>query len=128
MSSRTLTTRKNKSKRNTSRKTGGNSSISMITFSSNSNNEYKEVGIAHVTAAQGINFLRSNGTEIMNLFGKKGFDTSVHDSCREEALDLLSKKLTSKTQKICDVKIDVETNASLVIVHAYGTIYDKMKV
>jgi hypothetical protein len=95
-----------------------------ISFSSNTESDYKSIGIAHVTESAGMNVLRDIGTSWLNLVGQKGFESSVHDYCREQALRKLMKLLTTN-QKICDVKLDVETNKTTILIHAYGTIYEK---
>jgi len=95
-----------------------------LSFSSNTESEYKSVGVAHVTESAGVNVLRDIGTELFNILGQKGFQSSVHDYCREKALEKLMSLLTSN-QKLCDVKLDVETNKQTILIHAYGTIYEK---
>ena len=96
----------------------------IISFSANTESEYKSVGVAHVTESAGVNVLRDIGTELFNILGQKGFQSSVHDYCREKALEKLMSLLTSN-QKLCDVKLDVETNKQPILIHAYGTIYEK---
>ena len=96
-----------------------------ISFSSNTESEYKAVGIAHVTESAGVNVLRDIGTELFNVLGQKGFQSGVHDYCREQALRKLMSLVTPTNQKICDVKLDVETTKSTILIHAYGTIYEK---
>ena len=95
-----------------------------ISFSSNTESDYKSIGIAHVTESAGMNILRDIGTSWLNIVGQKGFESSVHDYCREQALRKLMRLISSK-QKICDVKLDVETNKTTILIHAYGTIYEK---
>ena len=95
-----------------------------ISFSSNTDSNYKSIGIAHVTESAGMNVLRDIGTSWLNAFGQKGFASSVHDYCREQAIKKLSLLLTTG-QKLCDVRLDVETNQSTILIHAYGTIYAK---
>ena len=95
-----------------------------LSFSSNTESEYKAVGIVHVTESAGVNVLRDIGTEWLNLVGQKGFQSGVHDYCREQALRKLMSLITPN-QKLCDVKLDVETNKSTILIHAYGTIYEK---
>jgi hypothetical protein len=97
----------------------------IISFSANTESEYKSVGVAHVTESAGVNVLRDIGTELFNILGQKGFQSSVHDYCREKALEKLMSLLTSSNQKLCDVKLDVETNKQTILIHAYGTIYEK---
>jgi hypothetical protein len=96
----------------------------IISFSANTESEYKSVGVAHVTESAGVNVLRDIGTKLFNILGQKGFQSSVHDYCREKALEKLMSLLTSN-QKLCDVKLDVETNKQTILIHAYGTIYEK---
>lgn len=85
---------------------------------------YKTVGIIHHTEAGGINFLRDFGSDLANTVGLKGFDSAVYDDVRNRALDGILKNI-GENQKVNDIKMDVENHKNMVLVHAYGTLYEK---
>ena len=99
-----------------------------ISTQPNTDPKYKACGIIHVTDSAGINIARAFGTGLFNLVGKKGFDNTIFDTCRNSALQKLSDLITDN-QKACNIRMDIDppTEASsMVIVHIYGTLFKKV--
>ena len=119
----------NKRKHNKTKK-GGTDSVNnilltnQITCAANKSALYKQVGIVHATKTAGINALRDTISDIGNFFGAKGVDGPVYDHVRNEALQSLLRKITSN-QKICDLRVDLENKEQMILVHSYGTLYQK---
>ena len=92
----------------------------------NTDINYKEIGIAHITESGAINALKGFATGIVNVFGAKGFDNSVYDVTRNKALKKIMEQLDAN-QKICNLRMDVENNpaSSLFFIHLYGTLLQK---
>ena len=92
----------------------------------NTDINYKEIGIAHITESGAINALKGIATGIVNVFGAKGFDNSVYDVTRNKALKKIMEQLDAN-QKICNLRMDVENNpaSSLFFIHLYGTLLQK---
>ena len=100
-----------------------------ISTQSNTDINYKEIGIIHITESAAINILKGFATGVANIFGSKGFDTSNYDKARNSALAKLISKINTQTQKICNLRMDIDNNpqSSLFFVHAYGTLLERRK-
>ena len=134
---------KNKNKNNHNKKTlklnklkGGANPADLYIYESpyistqqNQDINYKEVGIIHITESAAINILKGFATGVANIFGAKGFDNSVYDKARNSALAKIMKQINIQTQKICNLRMDVENNpaSSLFFIHLYGTLLERKK-
>ena len=98
-----------------------------ISTQPNEDINYKEIGIIHVTDSAGVNFLRNIGSSITTTFGGTGFENSVYDKARNSALNKIMNQIDKKTQKICNLRMDVENglNSNLLFVHLYGTLLER---
>ena len=94
-----------------------------ITNQPNTDTEYKECGIVHLTESQPINAFRGITTGIANFFGNKGFDNPIFDYTRNEALQKLKKIMENKKiHKICNLRMDVDnSDKSLFVINLFGT-------
>lgn len=123
---------KNKNKNNTKyNMKGGNDVINILltpslSMASNFDPNYIEKGIVFYTQSKGINVVRDVGTKISNFFGKSGFEGNPYENCKLECLQgLLEKIPNSNNQKLCNVKIDIETNnKQTIFAHGYGQLYE----
>ena len=97
-----------------------------ITSQINADAAYQEVGIVHVTESAAINAARGLVTGAANFFGSKGFDNTVFDTARNDALAKLAGQLTPN-QKVCNLRMETSSDgdATLVFVHLYGTLLEK---
>ena len=61
------------------------------------------------------------------MFGAKGFDNSVYDKTRNLALYKIMKQINVQTQKICNLRMEIENNpsSSSFFIHLYGTLLEK---
>lgn len=124
----------NKKSINTKNKTrkGGNLSnlyifnSNQISNQQNYNNNYKEIGIIHITESGAINLIRSAATGLLNVFGSKGFDNTIYDKTRNLALNRLQSMLKSN-QKVCNLRMEIEniSQSQLFFIHLYGTLLEK---
>jgi hypothetical protein len=100
-------------------------SSKQLSTQSNTDTEYEEVGIIHITDSAAINALREAGTGVMNFFGSKGFDNVVFDTCRNSALQKLMEQV-EPNQKVCNLRMTVDNvDPKLIFVHIYGTLLQK---
>jgi len=127
-------TLKNKEKKNKSYKRGGGDDDSkdnyiyksdFITTQQNTDANYTEIGVIHVTDSTGINAIREMATGFANFFGSKGFDNRVYDLARNNALKKLEEQFDKRNQKVCNLRMDVSSDRTLVFVHLYGTLLQK---
>ena len=102
---------------------------SNISTQQNQDINYKEVGIIHITESGAVNMLKEFATGVANIFGRKGFDNSVYDKARNVALDKIMKHINTQTQKICNLRMEVENNPASILffIHLYGTLLQKIK-
>ena len=100
-----------------------------ISTQPNEDINYKEVGIIHVTDSAAVNALKGFATGVANIFGSKGFDNSVYDKARNSALNKIMKQINKDTQKICNLRMDIDNGSqtALFFVHLYGTLLEKKK-
>ena len=100
---------------------------SNISTQQNQDINYKEIGIIHITESGAVNMLKGIATGVANIFGRKGFDNSVYDKARNVALDKIMKHINTQTQKICNLRMEVENNpaSSLFFIHLYGPLLEK---
>ena len=98
-----------------------------VSTQSNTDMNYREVGIIHITQAGAINILRGFATGVANVFGKGGFDTSIYDIARNNALSKIISQINTNTQKICNLRMDVENNpqSSSFFIHLSGTLLER---
>ena len=113
---------------------GGNPDLyiyksSYISTQQNRDKNYKEVGIVHITESGAVNIATAFATGVANIFGSKGFDNSVYDKARNVALNKIMKQIDTETQKICNLRMEVENNpeSNLFFIHLYGTLLEKKK-
>ena len=95
-----------------------------ISTQPNTDTDYQEIGVIHVTDSSPINAARGLATGVANFFGSKGFDNTVFDFARNDALEKMSEQLTA-SQKVCNLRMEVSNDTNLVFVHLYGTLLDK---
>jgi len=95
-----------------------------ISTQENSDSSYEEIGVVHVTESTAINALRGVVTNVANIFGSKGFDNSVYDSARNNALNKLTTQITPN-QKISNLRMEASFDQTLVFIHLYGTLLEK---
>ena len=96
-----------------------------ISTEPNRDSSYKQIGIIHFTDSGAVNALRSITTGVANVFGKKGFDNTIYDKIRNEALITLASKIEAN-QKACNVRMDFEnTIQDTIFLHIYGDLYQK---
>ena len=100
---------------------------SNISTQQNQDINYKEVGIIHITESGAINIVKGFATGFANMFGSKGFDNSVYDKTRNLALSKIMKQINVQTQKICNLRMEIENNpaSSSFFIHLYGTLLEK---
>ena len=89
----------------------------------NTDPNFVERGIIHVTDSDAIGSIRAFGTDIANVFGAKGFDNSIIDKARNKALVKMTTLLSSK-QKVCGLRMEITQYPQLVFVHLYGTLLE----
>ena len=97
-----------------------------ISTEPNSDNRFKEIGVIHLSESIAVNAARGVVTGIANIFGRKGFENIIYDKLRNDALQLLQDKLTS-TQKVSNLRMEIDRNLDLVFLHIYGTLLEKIK-
>ena len=97
-----------------------------ISISDNTDPEYHEIGIIHISEPGSVNIAREFITDVANVFGKKGFDRTIYDQIRKKAL-LNLENLIKDNQKVCNLKIDVENVKanSLFFIHLHGMLLEK---
>ena len=98
-----------------------------ISTQQNSDSNYEEIGIVHVTESTAINAIRGAVTDFANFFGSKGFENSVYDIARNSALQKLTNQITAN-QKISNLRMEASFDQSLVFIHLYGTLLQKKDI
>lgn len=93
----------------------------------NSDPNYKEIGIIHITDSDASGVFRTIGTGLANAFGAKGFDNSILDRARNRALKKMT-TLIKPTQKVCGLKVEMvlPSNTTLYLVNFVGTLLEKI--
>ena len=114
--------------RNTNKKRNKKGGSNNFIFSSknistqqNSDSNYEEIGIVHVTESTAINAIRGAVTGFANFFGSKGFENSVYDIARNNALQKLTVQI-KENQKISNLRMEASFDQTLVFIHLYGTL------
>lgn len=99
-----------------------------ISTEANTDPHYRMIGLVSYSDTEGLNALRTFGTDIANLFGRKGFDMSVFDSLRISTLEKIEKML-EPNQKICSCRMEFDQGATgtNIFHHFYGTLFEKKK-
>lgn len=93
-----------------------------ITMTDNRNSDYKPIGIVHATGLYAVGTAKSFMYNATNALGFTGFEARRYNSARQRALDKLRDKLNG-TEKICNLRIEMQDSRSTVMAHAYGTLY-----
>jgi uncharacterized protein YbjQ (UPF0145 family) len=96
-----------------------------ISTQPNTDPDYEEVGIVHITDTLGVNVVREGATSFFNIFGQKGFNNSRYDEARNEVLKLMVEEMKNqKIDRVCNVRMDASPGTdynSMIIVNIYGT-------
>jgi hypothetical protein len=98
-----------------------------ISTQPNTDINYKEIGVVHITEKGAINILKGFATGVAGIFGKKGFDTVNYDIARNKALLKIMTQINIQTQKICNLHMDIEGNPDSFFVHLYGTLLERRR-
>jgi hypothetical protein len=90
----------------------------------NTDPNYKEKGIIHVTDTGAINVIRNSFTMLSNIFGFRGFEESIIDELRNRSmLDMFH--LLEENQKVCQIRSEISMPNPNFIVHSlYGTLLE----
>jgi uncharacterized protein YbjQ (UPF0145 family) len=101
-----------------------------ISVELNRDPQYEEVGIVHITTSRAVNLIRDVGTGLANLFGNSGFDNTIYDKARNEALTKLAEQIDTTNQKVSSLRMELTTaeTSSLFFIHLYGTLLQKKMV
>jgi hypothetical protein len=119
-------TRSKKSKR----QYGGNDKVfifktlNKLSMEPNKDPSYTEKGIIHTTTVGAINIVRGIASGFANIIGSSGFDSTIYDEKRTDALTNLQKSL-QPNQKICNLKIEIDSGPEVFFIHSYGNLYEK---
>ena len=97
-----------------------------ISTQSNTDANYQEVGIIHVTESSAINMARGLVTNVYNAVGAQGFDNTIFDSARNQALEKMSQQLTEE-HKVSNLRMEVTNDPTLVFIHLYGTLLKRVE-
>jgi len=102
-------------------------STNQISTLENSDPNYKEIGIIHITDSDASGAFRTIGTGVANAFGAKGFDNSIIDRARNKALKKMA-TLIKPNQKVCGLKVEMSMphNTKLYLVNFVGTLLEKI--
>jgi hypothetical protein len=98
-----------------------------ISSQPNTDSNYKEIGIIHITEKAAINIIKGFATGVAGIFGRKGFDTVNYDIARNKALTKIVAQINTNTQRICNLRMDIEGNPDSFFIHLYGTLLEKRK-
>jgi hypothetical protein len=100
-------------------------SSAQISTQPNTDSDYQEIGVIHVTESAAVNVVRGAATDFVGIFGNNGFDNTVFDVARNDGLTKILGML-KLNQKVCNLCMDAESsNPSLFFVHFYGTLLEK---
>ena len=97
-----------------------------ISTQPNTDINYQEVGIIHVTESSAINMARGLVTNVYNAVGAQGFDNTIFDSARNQALEKMSQQLTEE-HKVSNLRMEVTNDPTLVFIHLYGTLLKRVE-
>ena len=89
-----------------------------------SRSKFKEIGIVHMSDSIGLNLVRNTATNVLNIFGQKGFDNTIYDKLRNSCLEKMT-TLLKENQRVCNLRIEIERDAKLIYMHLYGTLVEK---
>lgn len=98
--------------------------LNKISIEPNKDPSYIEKGIIHTTTVGAINIVRGFASGLANIVGNTDFDNTIYDQKREEALSNLQKSLAAN-QKICNLKIEIDSGVEVFFIHSYGSLYEK---
>ena len=97
-----------------------------ISTQPNADINYQEVGIIHVTESSAINMARNLVTNVYNAVGAQGFDNTIFDSARNQALEKMNQQLTEE-HKVSNLRMEVTNDPTLVFIHLYGTLLKRIE-
>ena len=97
-----------------------------ITTEQNTSKKKEEkIGVIHFTDSGSINAVRQTFTGVANIFGRKGFDNIIYDKIRNEALRKLDELLERKQHKLYNMRMEFGNNYDTILIHIYGSLYQK---
>lgn len=77
-----------------------------------------------------INVLRGTVTDVMNMFGQSGFDSTLFDQARNKCLMRLAGLIKdANNYKISNIRLESSVlDPSLITINAYGTLLKKAEL
>jgi len=95
-----------------------------ISTQPNTDPNYEEIGLVHISESTGVNAVRSTITGVANFFGKKGVDNAIYDKLRNDTLTKLGHILEkTPNTKISNLRMEFDNPfPDLLYHHAYGSL------
>ncbi len=109
------------------RKRGGTTQVNYfasdrISTDPNLSPAYKSCGILMATSIKGVNMVRTFGTHLLNNFGKSGFELSIYEDLKKEAMHKLMEEMNKqKVDRISGFRIEYIESPSQLVANCYGT-------
>jgi len=83
---------------------------------------YKSCGILMATSIKGVNMVRTFGTHLMNHFGKSGFELSIYEELKQDAMNKLMEKMNKLgVDRLSGFRIEYIESPSQLVANCYGT-------
>jgi uncharacterized protein YbjQ (UPF0145 family) len=109
------------------RRKGGGTHVSYfknesISADPNMSPEYKSSGVITSTSIKAINMVRKFGTNLFNGVGQNGFELTIYEELRKEAITkLLSEMQNHGIDRISSLRIEYTETPSHLVANCYGT-------
>jgi uncharacterized protein YbjQ (UPF0145 family) len=109
------------------RRKGGGTHVSYFNHDSisvdpNTSSSYKPSGVITSTSIKAINAVRKLGTNLLNIVGQNGFELTIYEELRKEAIEkLLSEMKTHGVHRISSFRIEYTETPTHLVANCYGT-------
>jgi uncharacterized protein YbjQ (UPF0145 family) len=109
------------------RKRGGTTQVNYfaderISTDPNLSPAYKSCGILMATSIKGVNMVRTFGTNLLNQFGKSGFELSIYEELKQDAMNKLMEEMNKKgVERLSGFRIEYIESPHQLVANCYGT-------
>ena len=109
------------------RKRGGTTQVNYfaderISTDPNLSPAYKSCGILMATSIKGVNMVRTFGTNLLNQFGKSGFELSIYEDLKQDAMNKFVEEMNKRgVERVSGFRIEYIESPAQLVANCYGT-------
>ena len=74
------------------------------------------------TSIKGVNMVRTFGTNLLNQFGKSGFELSIYEDLKQDAMNKFVEEMNKRgVERVSGFRIEYIESPAQLVANCYGT-------